>query len=248
MQLKVAIDMFLNMQELAPSTRRVYKSVLYGLAEQLGFDVLVPNLQRTQVVNVLSQRQKNTTARHNWQVFASFYIWLQESYPGHLEPLIPRFVIKRVNPELAIQEDKISALLAAERNLRNQTIIRFMADTGMDAYAITQLKQSDVQGSLVIALECGYRQTMYIGEQSIQSLNKWLLKHPGGNWLFCSSRGEQLSTAAVRLILHRAAKTARLGKINLEGFYHRKGVKSLASSQGIPDLERILMVNAITVT
>jgi integrase/recombinase XerD len=249
---------------LSPNTIRSYTNEINALLAWLdkqgvvNFDELTADLLRKYLL-ALQERRNPGGQFAGYRVIRSLTYWWERETDGEYRSPIHKVKPPKVNaqPLPGIQQDEIKAPLDAckgQNGQRDKSIILFMADTGIRASELCDLKISNVNlmtGSTIIEHGKGdKRRTVYFGQRTRRELRKYLASRTvaqSNNALFVTDEGTPLTFWGLRQIIRRRANAAGIAEPGLHDFRRYFALNMLRNGVDLITLARLMGHSGITI-
>ncbi len=246
---------------LAPRTREWYREQLRGLLKAHSarrLDQFDHALLRDFVLALRRRAGSPHTVRGRVSGLHRFWTWAAARYgvpnpmAGIKRPRMPEPKVKAVAPEDILAMFK--AAPATRLGFRDRALLIFLADTGVRAAGVRNLRLTDVdikRRRAIIRDEKNRRaRTVPFSPLTATLLRDWMTRLPiGVEYLFCTDEGGQLKYAGLRQILRRLAKRAGIeGRYNAHSFRHFMAREYLTNGGDLATAARILGHRSIKTT
>ncbi len=242
---------------LSPNTIRGYfnelKSLLNWLDLQgvVNMDELSPDVIRKYMLSLRDKRNPGGQFT-GYRVIRSLTYWWERETDGEYHSPIRKVRPPKVNsqPLLGIKGEAIKALLdncKSSNGQRDKTIILFLADTGIRAIELCDLRTSDIDlftGSVNIRHGKGNkRRTAYFGQKTRRELRKYLASrkniesyHP----LFTTDEQTQFTYWGLRQVIRRRSQAAGIKEPGLHDFRRYFALNMLRNGIDLVTLSRLM--------
>lgn len=192
----------------------------------------------------------------------TFFKWLQKDGKNETNPAedlgLPE--LPETPPKEVTEADLKTLLNYAKKHAsaRDYALLCFIADTNVRAAGVTGLKIKNLDLTINQALVMekgngGNQRGRYVSfkDRTAQALRIWLEQHPGGEYVFCSTKNhaKPLTTSGVHSLLERMAKEAGVtGRHNPHGFRHGWAMGALRRGADLATVSQAMGHSSITVT
>jgi len=242
------IDTLTNQEDLNPKTLKEYASDLKQFVgwfespehqeETIIFrieDVSTPTLTRYRDVMQRINELKPATINRRLITLKRFFEWaIAEEFirrdPSKPVKLVPE---EKVSPRQMTDKEEAALVAAAEHNgtLRDQAILILMLHTGLRTMEVCDLSPKDISigkrsGQLMVrAGKRNKQREVPLNSTSRSILEKYMAKiRPDSVYLFSSEKtGNRLSERALRHVIQKYMKLARLEGLSAHDLRHRFG-------------------------
>ncbi len=235
-------------EDLNPKTLREYASDLkhfIGWFERTGHqeepiifrieDITAPTLTRYREAAQKMMELKPATINRRVLTLKRFFGWAVLESKIHRDPSKPVKLVpeERVSPRNITDKEEVALIATAEHvgSVRDQTILIVMLHTGLRTMEICNLTIDDIQlgkrsGQLTVRSGKRNKQReVPLNATCRSALEKYLaLLRPGRSYLFPSAKtGDRLTERAIRHLIQKYAKAARLEGLSAHDLRHRFG-------------------------
>lgn len=204
-------------------------SILKRLAEYIGQRTVnqISHVQIGRAASLLYAQVSPRSAANYRIIIRDFLRWLNDPFlvvPRHMQ--LAKEIADTSRALTAEELDQM--LMVVQSEPRNLAIIRLLADTGMTAAALSEVKIADLYppGMLVAKNEEGLRCRMPLSSSTVSAIQDWMqYRRSNSDYLFCyteKGKTQCLSKDAIRKVVARTARRAGIQRpITPEHFYHR---------------------------
>ena len=249
---------------LSPNTLRGYGNEIRALLAWLDFQGVISieemsaDVIRKYLLSLKEHRNPGGQAA-GYRLIRQLTFWWERETDDEYKLPIRKVKPPKVNnqPLPGIKREAIEAMLdvcSGPTRERDRAVMLFLADTGVRASELTDLKMSDidlVKGSAVIRHgKGGKRRVVYFGQKTRRELRKYLAqrKHAGvEDALFARDDGDPLTFAGLRQIVRRRAAMAGLPEPGLHDFRRFFALNMLRNGADLISLARLMGHSGITV-
>jgi site-specific recombinase XerD len=165
-----------------------------------------------------------------------------------------------------LEENEVKAIvLTLERGTgplqaRNRALVKLLIQTGIRVSELCDIKLNDInftENRILINGKGSKQRFVYFSDQIHDELNRWMVFHPGGKWLFCTLierkagqvKGNRMDRNTVYHLVRRLGKKAGLSKpLHPHMFRHTCGTQHLRNGTDITVIQRILGHSRIETT
>ncbi|HVJ48985.1 tyrosine-type recombinase/integrase [Desulfitobacterium sp.] len=242
------IDTLTNQEDLKPKTLKEYAGDLKQFVswfespehqeENIIFrieDVSTPTLTRYRDVMQRISELKPATINRRLITLKRFFEWaITEEFIRH-DPSKPVKLVpeEKVSPRQMTDKEEAALVAASEHNgtLRDQTILILMLHTGLRTMEVCDLSPRDISigkrsGQLIVrAGKRNKQREVPLNSTCRAMLEKYIAElSPGSAYLFPSEKtGNRLSERALRHVIQKYMKLARLEGLSAHDLRHRFG-------------------------
>lgn len=249
---------------LSPHTLRDYSNEINAFlkwADSQGIvmlDELTTDVIRKYLLSLQERRNPGGQFAGYRVIRTLTYWWERETDDDYRSP-IRKVKPPKVNqqPLPGVKPDAIQALLDAclgDNQIRDRTIILFLADTGVRASEFCDLTMADIDlmsGAAIIRKgKGGKHRVVYIGQRSRRELRKYL-KHrtrmEQDAPLFATQEEGKLTYSGLRQIIRRRAAQAGIDEPGLHDFRRFFALNMLRNGADLISLSRLMGHSGISV-
>lgn len=242
---------------LSPNTIRGYTNELNALLTWLerqgvvALDELTADVLRKYLLSL--QERRNAGGQFaGYRVIRSLTYWWERETDGEYRSPIRKVKPPKVNaqPLPGINQNALKSILEAcqgPNGQRDKTIILFLADTGIRASELCDLRLSDVNlmtGSTFIEHGKGdKRRTVYFGQRARRELRKYLSLRKEArpaDAVFVTDEETPLTFWGLRQIIRRRANTAGIAEPGLHDFRRYFALNMLRNGVDLVTLARLM--------
>ncbi|MEV2621764.1 tyrosine-type recombinase/integrase [Paenibacillus larvae] len=194
-------------------------------------DVATPTLTRYRETAQKVMKLKPATINRRLITLKRFFEWaVSESNPSKPVKLVPE---EKISPRQMTDKEEAALIAASEHggSLRDQTILILMFHTGLRTMEVCDLAPGDIQigkrrGQLTVRSGKRNKQReVPLNATCRAALEKYLAVHPSDSpYLFPSEKtGDRLTERALRHLIQKYMKSARLKGLSAHDLRHRFG-------------------------